>query len=522
MAVSIRSRLLLLVFAALVPGLAGAVAATLWLTGRTLNADHPGGVASLPAEVLQVCAGALLLLGLTTVATVWVARSIGQSVISLKQVAVRMQAGLPVQRAATGLVECDAVVAALAEAARALQVEREKLERQGELAVQRTREAEQRSFHNQHVEALGRLTGGVAHDFNNLLGVISNSAHLIQRYADAPALHAPVAATLRAVDVGSQLTQSLLRIAGRQPVRPRALDLVRELPEMQELLQTVLGKRIAIAVAVAPQTLPVTADASEFELALVNLALNARDAMPDGGEVWLRAANARADDTLSLPNGHAAGPWVTISFTDEGSGVDAAAACRAFDPFFTTKEFGKGTGLGLSQVRGFCTQAGGVATLTSTPGLGTTVSLLLPASAGDAVDSPPAATLAPPAGGDLLGKRLLLVEDNAELATVTASLLETYGCSVRHASSPEAALQMLRTEPQVDAVLSDIVMPGEMDGLALAHTLRRERPSLPVVLITGYSSAAASVGDFVVLRKPCPQDDLVRALRDAIAATPEC
>jgi CheY-like chemotaxis protein len=377
--------------------------------------------------------------------------------------------------------------------------------------VQQTREAEQRVSHNQRVEALGRLTGGVAHDFNNLLGVISNSAHLIQRQTALPALLVPVAATLRAVEVGSRLTQHLLRFSGRQPVQPRAVSLLSFLPDVRELMQTVVGKRIEVALDVEPGTPSVTVDPSELELALVNLALNARDAIEGSGHVWLRAAMAPAEDWAGLP----AGEYVAITVGDDGKGLEESLAERVFEPFFSTKGVGKGTGLGLSQVHGFCVQAGGTAHLASTMGLGTTVTLVLPANPAPIDDALP---LQPePALTPLQGRRVLLVEDNDELAEVTEALLSSFGATVQRKADAAQALQVLQSGTTFDVVLSDVVMPGDMDGVALARRLQQDWPALPVVLISGYSSALANAGDLKVLRKPCAPEDLVAALEQAMA-----
>jgi CheY-like chemotaxis protein len=355
----------------------------------------------------------------------------------------------------------------------------------------------------------------VAHDFNNLLGVISNSAHLIQRHPAAAELQAPLATTLRAVAVGSQLTQHLLRFSGRRPVRPQKLTLTDFLPEVQKLLSSVLGRHIKIIVHVAPDAEPVRVDGGELELALINLALNARDAMPSGGELRLRARNAEARDTEGLAEVEQR-RYVLITVSDDGVGIAPELAKRVFEPFFTTKEVGKGTGLGLSQVHGFCVQAGGAARLDSTPGLGTTVSLLLPADEGRA-DPRAAESRNETAAPLIAGAHVLLIEDNDELGRVTAALLQSYGAIVHWAVDAAQALRQLDEQPPVDIVLSDVVMPGGMDGLTLARQLRRERPGLPVVLISGYSQAAVDATDLVVLRKPCAAEDLLRALRDALA-----
>ncbi len=465
----------------------------------------------LPQALLKVGLGAVALLCLAALGAVGVSRSIARPVTSLKQVAAELQAGHVVEPQPTGIAECDDVALALAQASATMRESQAELERQVAQAVQLTREAEQRVSHNQRVEALGRLTGGVAHDFNNLLGVISNSAHLIQRQTTSQKLLVPVAATLRAVEVGSRLTQHLLRFSGRQPVQPRAVSLAAFLPEALELMKLVLGKRVEVALEVDPDTPNVTVDPSELELGLINLALNARDAIEGTGHVWLRAGVAQAEDTLDLP----AGEFVVISVGDDGKGLDESLAERVFEPFFSTKGVGQGTGLGLSQVHGLCKQAGGTARLASTPGLGTTVTLVLPAAS-----APPRP--APAAGPtetelSLQGRRVLLVEDNDELAEVTEALLSSFGATVERAAEASQALRVLDDAPPFDVMLSDVVMPGDMDGVALARRLQVDKPELPVVLISGYSSALASAGDLVVLRKPCAPDDLIAALQHAMA-----
>lgn len=227
--------------------------------------------------------------------------------------------------------------------------------------------------------------------------------------------------------------------------------------------------------------------------------------------MWLQVRNAGADEWAPLP-----GSGVLISLSDDGAGMDEAVAEHAFDPLFSTKAAGHGTGLGLSQVRAFCEQAGGRARLGSTPGLGTTVSLLLPA-ARPARAPDPARPGHGPADRRLQGTRLLLVEDNEDLAAVTAALLASYGCQVMQARSAAQALSLVELD-RPDVVLSDVVMPGELDGLDLAHRLLERFPDLPVLLISGYSSALATGQPFTVLRKPCPPDILVAALADAMAA----
>lgn len=469
----------------------------------------------LPREVQRIAIGALALLGLAVVGALWVSRRIEEPIRRLKTDAQALQAGETVSGGPTGIAECDEVAEALAMAGRSLAGAREELERSVEQAVQRTRLVEQRGAQSQRSEALGRLTGGVAHEFNNLLGIISNSMHLMQRHPSASELQAPLAATQRAVDKGSQLTQHLLRFSGRRPGAQRqTIALGRYLPEVQELLRSLLGRRIEIRVEVAPGVGDVRVDPAELELALVNLALNAHDAMPGGGELRLRAERSGpdvADGSAVLP----AGDYVLMTVSDDGVGMDADLAAHAFEPFFTTKPVGQGSGLGLSQVYGFATQAGGAAWLASTPGLGTTVSLLLPVARPSEDTARP---LRPPLQPrSLAGQCVLLVEDEEALGDVTAALLQAHGARVLRASHAEAALRVLEAGADADIVLSDIVMPGALDGIGLARQLRRDQPGLPVVLITGYSQTALDEAEFLVLRKPCTPAELLGALQQALA-----
>ena len=469
----------------------------------------------MPTEVRRIALGALVLMSLAVAGALWMARRIERPIGALKAAAQDLQAGRLTAARPTGMVECDDVAAVMAAAGRTMTNARHELEQSVAQAVQRTRLVEQRGAQSQRVEALGRLTGGVAHEFNNLLGIISNSMHLLQRHPAAAELQTPLGATQRAVDKGSQLTQHLLRFSGRRPVRIQTLSFARYLPEVQELMRSVLGRRIEIRVEVAPDIWPVRLDASELDLALVNLALNAHDAMPNGGELLLRASNAGPQDKEGLDL--AAGDYVLLTVGDDGVGLEPAMVEHAFEPFFTTKPVGQGSGLGLSQVYGFVTQAGGVARLASTPGVGTTVSLLLPAAlAADERGTTPAAGTAP---GSIAGATVLLVEDDESLGDVTEALLSSHGAQVLRAGHAAAALQRLDSGARPDVVLSDVVMPGELNGVALARRLREQRPRLPVVLITGFNNTPMAEGEFPVLRKPCAPAELVATLQQAMQRT---
>lgn len=387
-------------------------------------------------------------------------------------------------------------------------VARTEMRRQVAEAVARARQTDQWAAGRERIEALGRLTGRVAHEFNNLLGVISNSAHLIQRQAPQPALAMPVAATLRAVEAASRLTQQLLRFGGRQRSRPRTLALADWLPERRELLGVVLGRRVELRIDEPDPALHARVDPDELELALVNLALNARDALPEGGQVRLQAERAGAALAADLP----AGPYLSITLSDNGPGTGARPGQRVFEPFDTT--LGQTAGLGLSQVHGLCAQAGGKAVPRSEPGQGTSVSLVLPSVRPE----PPVIEATPAGAAGPLHARVLLTEDNEALGDVTAALLESMGARVERATHAAQALERLERGPAVDVLLTDLTMPGPLDGLGLARAVRRRWPGVRVVLISAQGDALGEVDNFPVLRKPCAPAVLAAALRPGVAS----
>jgi signal transduction histidine kinase/CheY-like chemotaxis protein len=462
----------------------------------------------------------LLLLALGTAGALLMGRHIAGAVQSLQNLAENLRgsgnAPMPAPPR-TGIAECDEVAVALVETASALRSGRRQLQRRVDEAIVRTRGTEQRVASGQRLEAMGRLTGGVAHDFNNLLGVISNSAHLIKAreraQAPVPGAVQPVEAILRAVDTGSRLTQHLLRFAGRQAIRPQLIDLDTFLDDVNELLRTVLGKSIALDVRVDPGTPAVRVDAGELELALINLSLNARDASEGAGQVRLHARTATPQEAQGLGGG----AWAVLEFGDSGSGIAPELLDRVTEPFFTTKKNGQGTGLGLSQVHGFCRQAGGAMRVASTPGQGATVSLLLPAAHASAGETAPsAAPLSAPA--PLCDCELLFVEDNEELGRVTALLLESFGCRVHHMRGAPEALEWIDRGGVPTVLLSDVQMPGDMDGVALARALRVRMPGLPVVLVSAYTGAQFAMHEFALLQKPYAPTALHAALREALDA----
>ncbi len=375
-----------------------------------------------------------------------------------------------------------------------------------EEAAQRTR-AEDALRHAQKLEALGLLTGGVAHDFNNLLAVVSNSVYLlkhlqVQRGADGDET-GPVAAIERAVESGTKLTRQLLAFSRRQPLAPEVVNVHEVLGSMKELLQTIVSRQIKLEIDMPPTLPRIKVDPAELELGVINLVINARDAIRERGMITVSGNVLR-----SSSDGIA---YVSISVRDNGVGIAPDVLGRVFDPFFTTKPRGMGTGLGLSQVYGLCTQAGGTVVLDSKPGAGTTVSMHLPVTA-----DVPAGVAVPeqPQPADL-GVAILLVEDHLDIGTTMQDVLKSLGCEVTYAKSADEAVEVLaRDAARFAVVVSDVVMPGRINGIGLARYCRERWPLLPVVLMTGYTAelhAAVSDG-FTVLPKPVAPATLARTL----------
>jgi PAS domain S-box-containing protein len=353
---------------------------------------------------------------------------------------------------------------------------------------------------SQKLDALGQLTGGVAHDFNNLLMIISGSLYTLRKaVGDDPKSQRALSAIEGATKRGASLTSQLLTFARRQSVNPQAVDVAERIDAVREVLDAAVGSAVTLQFDVEPGVWPVMVDVAEFETALVNLVINARDAMTGGGVIIISAHNDKR-------GGEAGAGHVAISVQDSGTGIAPDILSKIFDPFFTTKPIGKGTGLGLSQVHGFAHQAGGTVRVTSELGKGTRITILLPRK--DAV------SVAEDAGTVDIGGSgtVLLVEDNPEVASVSAGLLEQLGYTVRRVANAEAALREIELDG-VDLVFSDIVMPGKMDGLGLARHLKATKPGLPILLASGYSDAALSVrGDFPILRKPYEIHELSQAI----------
>ena len=375
--------------------------------------------------------------------------------------------------------------------------------------------------HAQRMEAVGQLTGGLAHDFNNLLAVVIGNLDLLH---DQPELQAAskesVDLALKASLGGATLIKQLLAFSRRQALSPKAFDLGVLVSSTRELLARTLGEHIEVEMRLASDLWPAMADATQVESAIANLAINARDAMPNGGRLTLETANKHLDRryTDANPDAHP-GDYVMLAVSDTGTGIPPEVLNRVFEPFFTTKEQGKGSGLGLSMVYGFAKQSRGHVKIYSEVGHGTTVRLYLPR----ALEKKPAPQPSAPVQADSenIDAAILVVEDNLDVRRIVCRLLRDFGCTVIEANSGHAALDILHSDRRIDLMFSDVVMPGGMSGAELVQAARRQRPGIKTLLTTGFAEASlrnqvqfADAGE--IITKPYRRQDLARKIRSVL------
>ncbi|MFN4283404.1 MAG: ATP-binding protein [Alphaproteobacteria bacterium] len=370
---------------------------------------------------------------------------------------------------------------------------------------------------SQKMETIGHLTGGVAHDFNNLLMVImGNLDLLLERMQDDADTAAIVNSAITATERGASLTRQLLAYARRQPLAPRELDVNAAIQGLSRLLRRTLGEQVEIETILGGGLWHAMADATQVENAVINLAINARDAMPNGGKLTLETANAAFDeDYIGLNDEVAPGQYVMIAVTDTGTGMPADVAARAFEPFFTTKPVGRGTGLGLSMVYGFAKQSGGHAKIYTEPGHGTTVKLYLPRARVAADAAPPAPAAAPDRAA---GETILVVEDDELVRGTVERMLKELGFKTILAATAEEALPILESGRPFDLLFTDVVLPGKMGGRELSERAHALRPGLPVIFSSGYTQNSIIHqgrldADIELLSKPYKKQDLARRLR---------
>jgi PAS domain S-box-containing protein len=370
----------------------------------------------------------------------------------------------------------------------------------------------------QKMEAIGQLTGGVAHDFNNLLTIIIGNLDVLSRErGDSPRRQRAIEHAMQGAQRAATLTQQLLAFSRRQALQPKSLDVNGLVSNTADMLSRLLGENIAVKLRLAPDIWHVRVDGHQLESALVNLAVNARDAMPDGGTLTITTCNATLGETDRLRfDDVVAGDYVIVSVSDTGTGMSSDVLEHAFEPFYTTKPQGKGTGLGLSQIYGFARQSEGTALLTSAPGHGTTVALYLPRSTLATEGAPVEA--ADPAKGN---ESILLVEDQDDVRTFAAETLREHGFEVMEASEGPSALHMLRWHARVDLLLTDVGLPGGINGRQLAEQARELHGSLRILFMTGYARETLIQRDGLqsgvgLLRKPFAQAELVNRVRELL------
>ena len=404
--------------------------------------------------------------------------------------------------------------AALEASSEALQQLNDELEVRIEQRTQEREQALAQLFEAQKIDTIGHLTGGVAHDFNNLLMATIGSLEILQkRLADDPVCRRLLDNAMQGAQRGAALTKRLLAFARRQELRPQAVALSELVAGMTDLLARSLGPETRVVLDLPPDLPSVLIDANQLELAILNLSVNARDAMPEGGSITLSACEldaASPDAPATLVRAR----YVRFSVIDTGQGMDEALLARAPEPFFTTKGVGKGTGLGLSMVQGLAAQSGGALKLSSRPGEGTRVDLWLPiAQPAVSPQTVPPETPAE-AGAAMTSRTILVVDDDSLVSTGTAAMLEDLGHTALEAGSAFEALALIENGHAIDLVITDHAMPG-MTGVELAHRLSQIRPDLGVILATGYADLPLPTKadiDLPRLSKPFLQSDLVRVI----------
>ena len=373
----------------------------------------------------------------------------------------------------------------------------------------------------QKMEAMGQLTGGIAHDFNNLLTVIIGNLEMLEGKLTTPLQRELTTEALDAADLGARLTTRLLAFARRSHLEPESINLNSFVLGLTDMLHRTLGETVYLSSALTPNLWSVRVDPSQVESAIVNLAVNARDAMPAGGRLVIETANVSIDqDRASHLDGLNPGDYVQLSVSDTGEGMSSSVRERAFEPFFTTKEMGRGTGLGLSMIYGFAKQSGGLATIDSTPGKGTVVAIYLPRHRVE-----PILVVDSDLEGTTLGagQTILAVEDDERVRKLTVMRLTQLGYTVLSAASGAEAIELLAAGRPVDLLFSDVVMPGGMSGFDLRTKVQALYPSMPVLLTSGYAEElsrddAGSDGRLKILNKPYRLADLAAAIDDALKA----
>ena len=448
-----------------------------------------------------------LLLALALAGARWVGRRAIAPIEQLGRSADDLGKGVEVAYAPQEVAELDAVARRMADASVEIRRARHELERRVAEAVAASEQAQQALMRSQKLEALGRLTGGIAHEFNNLLQTLTTALQLAALTSNQPRVQSLIDTCKRTVGRANALTTRLGSFGRLQDARLLTVDPAEQVRNSLQLIRGVLRHGITLDIDCEDGAWPVTIDPLQFDLALLNLAINARDAMADGGRLQIRVRNTCLEPTME----RVGGDYVVVTVADSGSGMPPEVLARALDPFFTTKAPGEGTGLGLPQAYAFANQSQGFLALASSVGVGTTIDLYLPRSAQPLSHSPAGATDTGTAIRQASG-RVLFVEDDPLVREAVVGGLEDAGFDVVVAASGDQALAMIEKGLDTEVVFSDIVMPGQVSGIDLAALLRERRPGLPVVLATGYTDQRAVVPGVQVLAKPYEIGQLVELL----------
>jgi signal transduction histidine kinase/CheY-like chemotaxis protein len=380
------------------------------------------------------------------------------------------------------------------------------------------RESERRLAHAQKMEAVGQLTGGIAHDFNNLLLVVSGNLELLEAHGLTDDARVLLKEAQEATALGSKLTDQLLTFARRRHLDAHVIEVNELVVSITEMLRRTLGEHIALSTSLVRELWLTRIDPGQFQSAIVNMAVNARDAMPEGGRLVIETCNitlAAAEETF--PAELKPGDYVQLSISDTGTGMPPEVRDRVFEPFFTTKDKGRGTGLGLAMVYGFVKQSGGHITIYSEQGHGTTFNLYLPRAPASATSAAEKPIYTDPHARETI----LVVEDDERVRKLTIRRLKLIGYNVLEAKDGPAAVEILRSDEAIDLVFTDLIMPGGLSGRDVANKARELKPGIKVLLTSGYAEELVHGDDLrqerlMVLRKPYQQADLVAALREVL------
>jgi signal transduction histidine kinase/CheY-like chemotaxis protein len=480
------------------------------VSGWTFVVSIPQSALSGPArEATVFVAGiALLLLGLGVAAAAYIARKTARPMEELRLAAAELGQGKTVARQSSGVMEIDAVSLEIARVSEQIRSARTELEHRVADAVTTAERSQKALLQSQKLEALGRLTGGIAHDFNNVMQTLSTGLQLILFSVAEPRLKQTAEACQRAVARAAELTRQLMAFGRVQDANLETVDLAERMKEVFPLLKGGLRSDIDLDFDIAPGVWPVTIDPTQFELAMLNVAINARDAMPTAGRLIIRIRNLSLQEAR---NELTAGDYVEISVIDSGQGMPLDVLNKALDPFFTTKPVGEGSGMGLPQAYGFAKQVGGTLAIDSRVGEGTAILFYLPRAASPVNLHSPASRRIASTGAKRSGK-ILFVEDDTLVAAVVVPALKSAGFDVQEARTGDEAYAILKQGGPFDVVFSDIVMPGKISGIDLAEWINGLPWKVRVVLATGYSERRINVPGVEIVAKPYDVQEVIELL----------